>query len=440
MKELIAKLLDRNRTIVTQDNQRCMEIIGQDYPIDIHRFATDEEHGTWVIPPEWNLKSASLSRDGDIIVSHEDCKLFVAAYSLPFSGTVTKEELLEHCFTVPANPESFNYEFRLAYNYQLRLKDWRLSVPFNTLQALPDGSYDVEINVEVKPGHMLIGEYLHEGTSGYSFDLLSHYCHTAQANDGLCGVATMLEVVDRLKTRHPNPVYSYRALVMPETIGSSVFVSANEHVADKSIGAVFSEMGGADAPLQLVQSRRADTYIDRIFQHVLTKRDLMPVRTVPFRKGWGNDEMVFDSPGVNVPGVSLDRYPFAAYHTHYDNMDLVHEDRLEEVVDILLQVADEFERDFIPQPQQRVPVYLSRFDLYSDWTYERGSYDDNLKIIDGMWSGLSVTDNALKIGVDVDYAHAYVKKLVEQDLVRKLPVSPKYSKRTQFDICRHSQV
>ena len=82
-----------------------MEIIGQDYPIDIHRFTTDEEYGTWVIPPEWDLKSASLSRDGDIIVSHEDCKLFVAAYSLPFSGTVTKEELLEHCFTVPANPD-----------------------------------------------------------------------------------------------------------------------------------------------------------------------------------------------------------------------------------------------------------------------------------------------------------------------------------------------
>ena len=167
---------------------------------------------------------------------------------------------------------------------------------------------------------------------------------------------------------------------------------------------------GRGPPLQLVLSRRADTYIDRIFQHVLTKRDLMPVRTVPFRKGWGNDEMVFDSPGVNVPGVSLDRYPFAAYHTHYDNMDLVHEDRLEEVVDILLQVADEFERDFIPQPQQRVPVYLSRFDLYSDWTYERGSYDDNLKIIDGMWAGCPSPITRLKVGY-ADYAHAYVQNL-----------------------------
>ena len=90
------------------------------------------------------------------------------------------------------------------------------------------------------------------------------------------------------------------------------------------------------------------------------------------------------------------------------------------------------------QLQQRVPVYLSRF-IFIRTDYERGSYDDNLKIIDGM-SGLSVTDNALKNGVDVDYAHAYVKKLVEQDLVRKLPVSPEYSKTTQFEILRHSQV
>ena len=109
------------------------------------------------------------------------------------------------------------------------------------------------------------------------------------------------------------------------------------------------------------------------------------------------------------------------------------------MVDILLQVADEFQRDFIPHPQQRVPVYLSRFDLYSDWTYERGSYGDNLKIIDGMWSGLSVTDNALKNGVNVDYAHAYIKRLIKLDLVRRVPVSSESSKTTQFEILNHSE-
>ena len=241
---------------------------------------------------------------------------------LPVQWHGDKEEPLEHFFTVPANPESFNYEFRLAYNYQLRLNDWRLSIRFNTLQALPDGAYDVEIDVEVKPGHMLFGAYLHEGASGYSFDFLSHYCHTAQANDGLCGVVTMPRGCCQTENSPSDPDLQLSCASHPETIGSSVFVSANEHVVDNSIVAVFSEMGFTDAPLQMVQSRRAKTYINRIFQDVLTNRGLMPVRTVPFRKGWGNDEMIFDSPGVNVPGVSPDRYPFAAYHTHFDNMDL----------------------------------------------------------------------------------------------------------------------
>ena len=40
-------------------------------------------------------------------------------------------------------------------------------------------------------------------------------------------------------------------------------------------------------------------------------------------------------------------------------------------------VADALERDYIPRPRNRVPVYLTRFDLYSDWTHQRAQYDIN---------------------------------------------------------------
>ena len=433
LKALIKKLLHKNRTIVSSDNYLCMEIIGRHYPIKQLKFMTGEEYDTWIIPPEWNILDASLSYNGEPVATLNDSKLFVAAYSLDFKGSVTKEELTKHCFIVEKNPSEFNYEHRVAMNFQRRLNEWRLSVPKDLIDALPNnGLFEVEIKTEVKPGYLVIGEYTHHGSSGLDFNFLSHYCHTSQANDGLCGVVTMLEVVHRLKQRHPNPKYTYRALVMPETIGSSVYVSDNMDIIDNSIGAVFSEMGGAKEALQFVSSRRTTTYIDRIFKYVLKKRNQGPLREVPFRQGWGNDEIVFDAPGVGVPSVSLDRYPFRAYHTENDNMELVYEESLEEIVDILLDVVFELERDFIPKCKQRVPIYLTRYELYSDWTYNRSEYDLNVKIMDGIWSGMSVTDIALSAGVDVDYTHSYVARLLDLDLVEQSIVTPEYSKATLF--------
>ena len=231
--------------------------------------------------------------------------------------------MLDHIYTNPDKPDSFLYEFRLAYNAQRRLKDWRITLPYHRVESLSDGPFNVDIQVETKSGEMLIGEFSHVGTEGSWFTLLSHYCHIAQANDGLAGVAVMFETVKRIKQKYPNSKHGYKAIAMPETIGSSVYAATHEDEMDATIGAVFSEMGGADADLQLVYSRRGDTYIDRVFLHVLQKRGKLPCRTIPFRRGWGNDELVFDAPGVGVPVVSLDRYPFEAYHTHYD-LSLIH--------------------------------------------------------------------------------------------------------------------
>ena len=52
-----------------------------------------------------------------MIASYDERPLFLAPYSLPFSGLVTRDELIQHTFSNPAKPDAFCYEFRLAYNY-----------------------------------------------------------------------------------------------------------------------------------------------------------------------------------------------------------------------------------------------------------------------------------------------------------------------------------
>lgn len=191
-------------------------------------------------------------------------------------------------------------------------------------------------------------------------------------------------------------------------------------------------MGAADEPLQLVFSRRGDTYIDRVFLHVLKEQGKLPCRFVQFRHGWGNDELVFDAPGPGVPVVSMDRYPFEAYHTHFDDPSLVHVAKMEEIVEILLGVVDLLEADYIPCPRNRVPVYLSRFDLYADWTHQRDQYDLNTLLLDSMWSGLSVLDISLKHSVSVVDVLEYLNKFVAKDLIEARPVTPEYCRNNRF--------
>jgi aminopeptidase-like protein len=430
--ELIESLLLKNRTIVSSDVNECMDICHNHYPILLHEYPTGSDHQSWVVPPEWNVKKAELYMNGQLLASYSSSPLFLAPYSTSFKGSVTKAELLNHTYTNSHAPDSFCYEFRLAYNFQRRLKEWRITLPYNILQSIPeDADLFVDIEVEVKDGSLKIGEYSH-GHNETSFYFLSHYCHPAQANDGLAGVAIMLETLRRIQKKYPNPKYTYRTLVMPETIGSSIYVANEPKLIDNAIGAVFSEMGGADAGFQFVYSRRGDTYIDRIFLYALKKLGKSPERCVPFRKGWGNDELVFDSVGVNVPAVSLDRYPFEAYHTHHDNMELVVKKRLEETVEVLMEVVDILEWDYIPEPINKVPIYLSRYELYADWTFQRDQYDINTIIIDNLWSGFSILDIALKFDIDVNFTKSYIDRFVTLGFVKPIPITPSYSKSTRF--------
>ncbi len=432
MLDLIERLLPKNRTIVTSDAHVCMEEIAARYPIEVLRYKTGSEYQTWPVPPEWNVVRASVTDGANTIAGYDESALFLAPYSTSFRGWVNREQLIAHTFTNPAQPDAYCYEFRLAYNYQRRLKEWRISMPHERVEALKADRYYVDIEVDTRPGEMLIGESVHHGSSGFAFNLLSHYCHVGQVNDGIAGVVAVLEALARIRTKFASPRHTYRALAMPETIGSSIYAATHLEDCDKSLGAAFSEMAAADAPVQLVMSRRGNTYIDRVFLHVLHQRGLLPCRSVPFRRGWGNDELVFDAPGVGVPAVSLDRYPFSAYHTHHDNLDNVSVDCLEEMVELFVDVASVLEADFIPRPTNRVPTYLTRYDLYADWTYQRDQYDLNTLMLDEMWSGRSVLDIALQNGIDVEMVQKYIQRFVDAGLVAEEPVTPHYSRNHLF--------
>ena len=418
-----------NRTIVSKDSTRFVNELKKRYGCKILEYKSGLEFSTWVIPVEWNLKKATLSNADGIIISDKDSLLFVAPYSKSFSGSISKEELELHTLVNPSRPDCFSYEFRIAYDYKRRLKEWRITLPKLKLDSLPRGNYEIDIEVETKPGSLKIAEFKINGAQKEVFAFLSHYCHPSQINDGIGGTIIMFEIMKRIQKLFPKTKFSYLSLAMPETIGSSVYLSEKQNKIPDFIGSAFCEMGGSTSPFQMVFSRRGNTYIDRVFEYLIDKYHSGNNRKVKFRKGWGNDELVFDSPGVDIPSVSIDRYPFKNYHTNLDNLDSFDEQKAEEMIDFFLKAVQILEEDFIPKPVHKVPFYLTRFELYADWTYDRNNYDKNTILLDSMWEDLTVFDISIKYNLEYEYVKQFFNKLSNLGLIKEKQINSSYSKK-----------
>lgn len=435
MMEIIDALLMKNRTTVSRDFEECLLLLSDEIPLTIHRFPTGREYGTWIIPPQWDVRKAVLLDENTTIASYDDHPLFLAPYSCGFKGRVTKEELLKHVRSDPGAPDAFSYEFRLAHHFQKQLTDWIITLPHSVVRRLNKSHYFLEIDVETTAGNLLVGESLIRGQYDYTFALLTHLCHPGQANDGLTGVAVGVEVMKRLRAELAGCKFNYQLLIMPETIGSAVYVSAHENRIDSYLGAISIEMPGIRSPLRLAHTRRGDTYLDRILKKVMTER--APHFTeCEFLESWGTDERVFDSPGVGIPTAVIERHPFRWYHTSADNLAETDPSCLEEIVEILVEVVRLIERDFIPAPRQRVPVYLSRYNLYADYVNERSEYDVNAGILELLFDGVSAVDIAARLRVRPTRVLEYLRQFSQLGLLETRPTTPEYWRTSASQVSR----
>ena len=81
-------------------------------------------------------------------------------------------------------------------------------------------------------------------------------------NDDLSGVVVGLKVMQELLKRS-NLNYTYRFLILPETIGSVAYLSHHQELIPKMIGGLFLEMLGLENPHALQLSYEGNTEVDR---------------------------------------------------------------------------------------------------------------------------------------------------------------------------------
>jgi aminopeptidase-like protein len=209
MIELLSKIAPLERTLACLATDKTFEILKEYLPDGrVEGYPSGKKVWTWTIPQRWEVRSASISVNGEVLVDVKDHPLHLVNYSRPFSGKVSHEELMKHVHSVPDQPDSIPYVFKF---YQ---DQWGFCVPHNRRHIFKSDFYDVDIDVSFEQGDMnVFVDYL-QGDNKETFIICSNVCHPTQVNDSLTGVAVGIDIMNRLRQRVSRK-YSYLYLAVP---------------------------------------------------------------------------------------------------------------------------------------------------------------------------------------------------------------------------------
>jgi len=384
----------------------------------IHEYPTGLECWSWIVPEKWTCHEAYLETlDGKRLLSASENPLHVVRYSLPFEGEVTRDALLDHLHVHPRLPDATPFVFKY---YE---RDWGLCCSRDLRDSLGDDRYRVVIRTSFSYGTLKVGEVVVPGATPQTIVLCAHLCHPAMVNDDLTGVVVGIDVMRALLAR-PTPRYTYRLLIVPETIGSVAYLSRHPELIPTMTGGLFLEMLGRDHPHALQLSFSGTTQVDACLTAVLHRSDARGW-TAPFRTLMGNDERQFNAPGVRVPMLSLTRqlpssepdFPYREYHSSQDTPALVPWQRLEESRELVLHMIDALEHNVTPVPRFPGEVFCSRYGLHVEFFKDPEGHRalfDVMFLIDGT---RSVIDIATACGVSFDTVERIVQVLHRHGLV-----------------------
>jgi aminopeptidase-like protein len=428
LKSILAEFFPLHRTLASDGQDKTLEIVGSYMPESsnyrLETYAPLTPIWTWKVPERYVVHDAYLEIEGgERILDFKDNPLHLVSYSLPIDEVLTFEQLQPHLYFNDKRPNAVPWIFKY---YE---RDWGFCLSKNIFDALPrDKQYRAVIRAEfiTDPAQgFRIATALVQPEGGLDprageIIVQAHTCHPMQANDDGAGVVTAIELARRLAGNPlPPGSMSVRFWFGPETIGTIAYLAHNEDLIPRLRGGIFLEMTGNRNKLAWHHTRQQDHLLDRVANYVLrnTEHDEREFAAAP-----ANDERVINGPGVNVPCISINRWPYDEYHTTDDNLDIMHEDMLAGAVDAAEEIVRIYASNYIPRRTFRGPVFLSGNGLWVDWR-ENWALNRAIEKIMMCFEGEhTVFDIAEQVGLDYWMVREYVEKFRGKGFVMPLPI------------------
>ncbi len=419
MYDLASRLFPICRSITGNGFRESLNIIREIIPnLQIHEVPSGTQVFDWTVPNEWNCSGGGIySTKGDVIIDFKDTNLHIMGYSTPIDKVISLEELLDHIYTQPEQPDWIPY---VTSYYKER---WGFCMSENQKKKLTEEKYHVVIKSTLEPGSLTFGDLLIQGESDEEILFSTYLCHPSMANNELSGPVVQTELIKYIKSL-PKRRYSYRFVFIPETIGSITYCSLYLDELQKNVKAGFVlSCVGDDRTYSYVSTPYGNTLADKVLKNVL-KFHYPNFVEYSFLKR-GSDEREYCSVGVDLPvcGFCRTKYGmYPEYHTSADDMSLISPEGLQGAYDVMVKVISALENNYYYRMLCKGEPQLGKRGLYPTIS-KKGSYDSirALKNLIAYADGKNdLIDISNIINVPVDKLIAIKDKLIECDLIEKL--------------------
>jgi aminopeptidase-like protein len=422
------------RSITGPGFRDSLKILQKEMPLTTESIPSGTQVFDWEIPPEWLITDARLTGpDDEVYADLDDTNLAVMNYSAPVDRHLTLAELEPHLYSTPTLPEATPY---VTSYYE---QNWGFCLPQKVRDSLSAGEYHAKIDSEFDHGGRLNwGHCVLEGDTDAEVLLSTYLCHPSLANNELSGPLAMMALYNEIRGWERRR-YTYRFVVVPETIGSLAYLQKyGEHLQEKLVaGSVLTCLGGPHDGISYKFSRDGTSSLDGVMRYMNDMSGDPPVTIRPFDTS-GSDERQYCSPGFNLPVGQFARTvygEYAEYHTSADDKSFMCIDAVRESVEAIATCLMILERagGFKSAVQHGEPM-MSKRQLYptvnAPDSTPRSMKDSSrpvdprlqniMRLINFADGSTPLIEAAVEYGISPDQYVATVDLLVEHDLLRPI--------------------
>ena len=383
--------------------------------LSIKSVKTNEKFGDWEVPKEWNVKDAYIiDSSNNKILDFKTNNLHLWGYSEPVNKTLNLGELQKHLYSIEDSPDSIPY-VTTYYN-----KNWGFSISHNQRKNLKSGKYKVVINSSLSDGELNYGEILLKGESKKEILISSYICHPSMANNELSGPCVLVSLVKNyLKKIDRN--FTYRLILIPETIGSIIYINKHlEHLKKSVFCGLNLSCVGDNISYSYLMSRKGNTFSDKVANYLINQ--YYPGSNRFSYLSRGSDERNYCWPGVDLPIISLMRTKYGdykEYHTSDDNLEFISPEGLQGGYEInhnflkIVEINKTYLSNTIGEP------FLTKHKLRNKRMGNESLDLSSVNVINFLAysDGSDLIDICEKTGIDLLSFQKTIKILVEKKLV-----------------------
>lgn len=415
MYDLAARLFPISRSLTGNGFRESLRILTEGIKdFQTYEIPTGTQVFDWTVPKEWNIRGGYIETlDGKRIIDFADTNLHIMGYSLPIDAVISREELLEHVYTQPDQPDWIPY---VTSYYKER---WGFCMSEKQKQSLTEAQYHVVIDSELKEGSLTLGDLVIKGETDEEIMFTTYLCHPSMANNELSGPVVWRALIDYVLSM-PKRRYTYRFVINPETIGSIAYLSKNKEYLQAHLQAGFVlSCVGDNRTYSYVESKYANTLADRVVRNVLSFY-YPEYKTYSYLKR-GSDERQYNAAGVNLPvcGICRSKYEeYPEYHTSADDMSLISPEGLQGSYEVCVKIINALEYNHHYRMNCCCEPQLGKRGLYPTISH-KGSHD----YVNAMTAFIAYADGrndlieiSERIHQPIDVLIPIVNKLAETDL------------------------